>query len=105
MAKLARELDGTVVTPSSSGYAAARELWDKRWDTLKPRAIAYCANAEDVQRVVNWGRQNNVRIVPRSGRHSYAGYSSGDGVVVADVSRFAHVKVSGRRQRSVPACG
>jgi FAD/FMN-containing dehydrogenase len=96
VAKLARELDGTVITPSSSGYVAARELWDKRFDSLQPRAIAYCANAEDVQRVVNWGRQNNVRIVPRSGRHSYAGYSSGDGVVVADVSNLTHVQVAGR---------
>jgi FAD/FMN-containing dehydrogenase len=50
-----------------------------------------------VQRVVNWGRQNSVRIVPRSGRHSYAGYSSGNGVVVADVSRLASVNVSGRK--------
>jgi hypothetical protein len=35
--------------------------------------------------------------VPRAGGHSYAGYSSGNGIVVADVSRLNRVKVSGSR--------
>ncbi|HEY5098755.1 MAG TPA: FAD-binding oxidoreductase [Gaiellaceae bacterium] len=90
---LAHELDGHVVAQGASGYAAALRLWDTRFDDLRPRAIAYCANAADVQRTVRWGRANGVRIVPRSGGHSYGGYSSGDGVVVADVSLLHGVSV------------
>jgi FAD/FMN-containing dehydrogenase len=88
---LAHALDGDVVRPGTAHYAAARELWDSRFDTLHPRAVAYCANATDVQRTIRWGRRHRVRIVPRSGGHSYAGYSSGNGVVVADVSRLDRV--------------
>ncbi len=97
VALLAHELDGNVVTPQSTGYATARALWDTRFDSLRPRAVAYCANATDVQRVVNWARKYGVHVVPRSGGCSYAGYSSGNGVVVADVSRLVHVGFSGGR--------
>jgi FAD/FMN-containing dehydrogenase len=91
---LASLLDGDVVTPASPAYATARQLWDTRFDSLRPRAIAYCANAADVQRTVRWGRAHGIRIVPRSGGHSYGGYSSGNGVVVADVSRLASIATS-----------
>jgi FAD/FMN-containing dehydrogenase len=95
--KLARMLDGDVIAPGSARYASARLLWDTRFDRLKPRAIAYCASRADVERIVRWARSERIHVVPRSGGHSYAGYSSGDGVVVADVSRLNAVKLSGSR--------
>lgn len=94
VAALAHELDGDVVRPGTSGYAGARELWDSRFDTLRPRAIAYCANAADVQRTVRWGHTHGIRVTPRSGGHSYAGYSSGNGVVIADVSRLDRISAA-----------
>ena len=97
VAALAKMLDGDVVVPGSARYSSARLLWDTRFDGLKPRAIAYCANATDVERIVRWARARNIHIVPRSGGHSYAGYSSGNGVVVADVSRVNGVAISASR--------
>jgi FAD/FMN-containing dehydrogenase len=91
---LAHTLDGEVVRPGTAHYADARLLWDSRFDALRPRAIAYCANATDVQRTIRWGHKYGIRVVPRSGGHSYAGYSSGNGVVVADVSRLDHIATS-----------
>jgi FAD/FMN-containing dehydrogenase len=99
VAALARLLDGEVVAPGSAGYASARRLWDSRFDGLRPRAVAYCANAADVEKVVRWAERHGVRAVPRSGGHSYGGYSSGNGVVVADVSRLDTVAVSAGRAR------
>jgi FAD/FMN-containing dehydrogenase len=93
--RLARLLDGDVIVPGSARYASARLLWDTRFDLLKPRAIAYCASGADVERIVRWARSERIHVVPRSGGHSYAGYSSGNGVVVADVSRLNQVKLSG----------
>jgi FAD/FMN-containing dehydrogenase len=88
---LAHSLDGDVVRPGTTRYTAARQLWDARFDALHPRAVAYCASAVDVQRTIRWGHKYGIRVVPRSGGHSYAGYSSGNGVVVADVSRLDHI--------------
>ena len=95
VAALAKTLDGHVVVPAGAGYNAARRLWNTRFDALRPRAIVYCASIPDVQRVVRWGRKHAIHVVPRSGGHSYAGYSSGNGVVVADVSRLDAVAVVG----------
>ena len=92
---LAHALDGEVVRPGTARYAEAHQLWDSRFDALRPRAIAYCANATDVQRTIRWGHKYGIRIVPRSGGHSYAGYSSGNGVAVADVSRLDHIGATG----------
>ena len=92
---LAHTLDGEVVRPGTARYAGARELWDSRFDALRPRAIAYCANAADVQRTIRWGHKYGIHVVPRSGGHSYAGYSSGNGIVVADVSRLDRITATG----------
>ena len=80
--------------PGDAGYGVARQLWDRRFDGLRPRAVAYCASVEDVVRVVDWARSRGIHLVPRSGGHSYGGYSSGNGVVVADVSRLKQVSVA-----------
>jgi FAD/FMN-containing dehydrogenase len=85
--ELANGLRGEVVLPGASGYEQARLLFDTRFDAIKPRAVVFCEATADVQRTVRWARKHAVRIVPRSGGHSYGGYSTTSGVIV-DVSRL-----------------
>src|SRR6266540_3756400 len=92
--QLARQLKGPVVTPSNPAYARDRQLVNQRYDGVHPAAIAYCENVSDVQKTVTWARNHGIHIVPRCGRHSYAGYSTTSGVVV-DVSRMSSVHPSG----------
>ena len=75
-------LRGEVVRPDDPRYATARLGWNQRHDAIRPQAIVYCADAEDVRRTVAWVRRNGVWAIPRAGGHSYAGHSLGDGVVV-----------------------
>ena len=79
---LGRSLSGRLVLPHDHGYARARELYDPRFDRARPHAIAYCASPSDVQRAVDFARTHGVRPIPRSGGHSYAGYSTGRGLVI-----------------------
>ena len=85
--QLARTLQGDVVVPSDPAYAGARVLYDTRFDGVHPRAVVFCESAVDVQRTIRWARKHGLRITPRSGGHSYGGYSVSPGVVV-DVSRL-----------------
>jgi FAD/FMN-containing dehydrogenase len=85
--ELAQGLRGDVVRPGNAGYDQARLLFDTRFDAVKPRAVVFCESLADVQKTVRWARRHAVRIVPRSGGHSYGGYSTTTGVVV-DVSRL-----------------
>jgi FAD/FMN-containing dehydrogenase len=93
--ELAREIEGTVVTPASSAYDRDKVLVDSRFDGAHPRAIVYCESAEDVEKTVRWAQKHAIHIVPRCGGHSYAGYSTTSKGVVVDVSRMNRVHLHG----------
>jgi FAD/FMN-containing dehydrogenase len=92
LAELAGLIQGTVVAPADAAYDAARRLYSPRYDDIRPGAIVYCNSAQDVWRTVRWSRRHSIRIVARSGGHSYGGYSTCRGVVV-DVSRMSGIGV------------
>jgi FAD/FMN-containing dehydrogenase len=91
--ELERVLSGDVVTPGESTYRSARLLFNTRFDVVRPRAVALCEGAGDVQKAVRWARTHGVRIAARSGGHSYGGYSTTPGLVI-DVSRMNRVSVN-----------
>jgi hypothetical protein len=101
-AELDRELTGDVVVRGDAGYDLARVLYDTRFDAVRPRAIAFCESLQDVERTVRWAARHQVRIVPRSGGHSYGGYSTTTGVIV-DVSRINRISVDAHRRAAVGA--
>ena len=100
--ELDRSIRGDVVQRGAAGYDAARVLYDTRYDGVKPQAIAYCESLADVQKTVRWARRHGVRIVPRSGGHSYGGYSTTSGVIV-DVSRLHAISVTAGGRAAVGA--
>jgi hypothetical protein len=100
--ELARTLRGDVVLPGSASYTQARVLYNTRFDAVHPRAVVFCESREDVERTVRWARRHGIRIVPRSGGHSYGGYSTTSGVIV-DVSRLNAVSLDARRRAFVGA--
>jgi FAD/FMN-containing dehydrogenase len=82
---LGRALDGRLVLPSNARYASSRLVYDLRYETERPLAVAYCASPLDVARCLQFTRQHKIAPIPRSGGHSYGGYSTGSGLVI-DVS-------------------
>ncbi|WP_079046830.1 FAD-binding oxidoreductase [Streptomyces changanensis] len=97
-AALARGLDGSLVRPGDRAYDAARTLFNPRFDAVRPAGVAYCARPEDVRSCLEFARRHAVPVAVRSGGHSYAGWSSGPGLVV-DVQRMASVTLSGGEAR------
>jgi FAD/FMN-containing dehydrogenase len=91
---LGASLDGSLVLPQDPRYASARIVYDLRFESATPQAIAYCASATDVQRSVDFARSHIVTPIPRCGGHSYGGYSTGSGLVI-DVSPMSDVAISG----------
>jgi hypothetical protein len=100
--ELARTLRGDVVQRGASGYDAARRLYNTRFDSVHPQAVVYCESLADVQKTVRWARRHNIHIVPRSGGHSYGGYSTASGVVV-DVSRLHGISLTTDHRAAVGA--
>jgi FAD binding domain/Berberine and berberine like len=102
LSALARELDGDLVVRGGPGYAQARQLWNARFDGVRPLGIAYAETVADLKRIIRWAKHYDVPLAVRSGGHSFAGYSTTTGLV-ADVSRLSHVQVDGADAASVAA--
>jgi len=87
-----RELEmrvrGSVLRPRDS----SRLVYNERFDGVRPLAVVLARDAADVRETVLWARRHGVRVSPRSGGHSYAGYSTTTGVVV-DLSRLTGIAV------------
>ncbi|MGW0334518.1 FAD-binding oxidoreductase [Streptomyces sp. NPDC003011] len=92
---LARDLDGTLVRPGDADWPAARQLYNTRFDTLKPAAVAYVAHPDDIRTALAYARARGLPVAIRNGGHSYAGWSSGDGRLIVDVSELNRVRASG----------
>ncbi|MFD5142664.1 FAD-binding protein [Streptomyces sp. NPDC058401] len=75
-------MSGTLLEPHDAGYEQARLVVNQRYDDVRPQAVAYPATAEDVAACVTFARERGVQLTIRSGGHSYAGYSTGPGLVV-----------------------
>ncbi|MFC4531642.1 FAD-binding oxidoreductase [Sphaerisporangium dianthi] len=93
---LGRGLAGRLVRPGDASYDAARRLYNPSFDGIRPSGVAYCANPSDVAECLAFARRLGVPVTSRSGGHSYAGWSTGTGLVI-DVSRMNTVRASSGR--------
>lgn len=94
-AALARGIDGRLVLSGDPDYPEARQLFQPRYDTVAPGAVAYPAHAADVAVCLDFARRSAVPVVPRGGGHSYAGWSTCAGGLVVDVGAMAGLAVEG----------
>ncbi|MFJ8793120.1 FAD-binding oxidoreductase [Streptomyces sp. NPDC102462] len=92
---LARDLDGQLVRPGDAAWDTARLLYNTRFDGLKPAAVAYVAHPDDIRTTLAYAGAHGLHVAIRNGGHSYAGWSSGNGRLVIDVSRLNRIRVSG----------
>ncbi|MFF4401840.1 FAD-binding oxidoreductase [Streptomyces sp. NPDC001480] len=95
-AALARDLDGTLVRPGDAAWKTAHQLYNTRFDGLKPAAVAYIAHADDIRTTLAYAHAHGIRVSIRNGGHSYAGWSSGDNRLIVDVSKLNRIRVSGQ---------
>jgi FAD/FMN-containing dehydrogenase len=83
---------GRLIEPVDADYETARLTANGAVDA-RPALIAQVASASDVSAVVRWARMSGLRLAIRSGGHSFAGHSTGDGVAVLDVHRLNQLEL------------
>lgn len=90
--ELESRLPGRVLRPGSADYARFTTPWNLRWTGKRPvaKAVVRAASTSDVATALKWASETGTRIVPRSGGHSYSGYSTTEGVTI-DVSAMTDV--------------
>jgi FAD/FMN-containing dehydrogenase len=91
-AALARSLSGELIRPGDQRYDGARLVYNTRFDDIRPQAVARCASVDDVKTCVRFARTTGVPLAVRGGGHSYAGWSTGTGLVI-DLSQLRTITV------------
>jgi FAD/FMN-containing dehydrogenase len=76
---------GRVLAPGDRGYDAARLVFNRRFDAIRPPAVVRVRDVADVQAVVRWAGRHDVPLVVRSGGNAYNGASTAREAVVVDV--------------------
>lgn len=89
---LAAGLDGDLVRPGDSDYFDAKELFNPRWDAVKPLAVVEAATSQDVTEAIRFAQHYSLEVRPKSGGHSYVGASSSRGGIVVSTARMTRVQ-------------
>lgn len=92
---LAQDLDGPLIRPGDADWKSAHQLYNTRFDALKPAAVAYVAHPDDIRTTLAYARAHNLHVAIRNGGHSYAGWSSGNNRLIIDVSKLNRIRASG----------
>jgi FAD/FMN-containing dehydrogenase len=81
-------IDGHVILPSNPDYAAAKSLFNTRFDDSTPAAVVTPQSTADVQKAVEFAARNDIKVAVRSGGHSYIGTSAADSTMVVDLRQL-----------------
>jgi FAD/FMN-containing dehydrogenase len=93
---LEQAMRGQVIERGAAGFAAASHVYNERFDSVVPRAVARPLDSSDVSGAIKWCVANGVPVRARSGGHSYAGYSTLSNGVVLDLRNIYKVNVNRR---------
>lgn len=89
---LRKRLKGAVLVPGDAQYAAASAPVNGRYASTLPLAVAKCLDEADVVTCIKWSGENGIPPVPKGGGHSYAGYSTTEGLLI-DIRNLNSVAV------------
>ena len=85
--KFQAEAEFEVVLTEDADYEFARSISNSRFH-YRPGAVSFCAFPEDVATCLAFCKKHDVSFRVRSGGHHHEGMSSGNGLMVLDLSRL-----------------
>lgn len=86
------DLKGDVFFKEDKKYEEVRLCWNRAINK-RPIAIVYCENVDDIRLCFNVIKKYNIGFRIRSGAHHYEGFSTGDNILVIDVSRINKIDI------------
>src|SRR4051794_5594745 len=93
LAALKAAMRGPVLLPGTPAYARVAPVYNARYDSVHPAAVALPLDARDLAAGLKVARARHIPIRIRSGGHSYIGASTVAGGVVFDLQRLRGIKL------------
>ena len=86
------KIKGRIVYPADPDWDAAHEAFNTRVDQ-RPEAMVFPADATDVITIVNYARENGLRIAPQATAHNAGPLGELDGTIVVQTSDMQEVSI------------
>lgn len=99
-------LSGQIIKKNDTAYNQSR--LNSNYYTSKdkfPDVIVYCNTVQDIQNAIQYARCKKLPVRVRSGGHNHAGYSTGNGIVLIDVSRMKKITINKKQQTAAVEAG
>ena len=96
---LAEAMDGTLTLPGDDGWDLARQAWNLSADQ-HPAAVATPADADDVRAVVDFARENGMRVAPQGTGHGATTLGDLGGSILLKTTRMNGVEVDPQTRRA-----
>jgi FAD/FMN-containing dehydrogenase len=90
--RLSDVMAGQVVFPGDPGWDAARQAFDLLVD-LQPEAVVFPTDERDVAAVVDYAREQGLRIAPQSTGHNAGPLGSLEGTILVQTSKLTGVSI------------
>jgi FAD/FMN-containing dehydrogenase len=100
---LAKTLDGALTLPGDDGWDIARQAWNLAIDQ-RPAAVVTSGGADDAEAVVDFARQNRLRVAPQGTGHGAGAIGDLTGAILFKTHELTQVEVDAgaSRARSAP---
>lgn len=85
-------LEKKIVDKSHKDYETDIMPWNRAIEA-RPSGIIYCETLREISAVLRVVKRDKIPLRIRSGRHHYEGFSTGDDVVILDVSRMKSIEI------------
>jgi FAD/FMN-containing dehydrogenase len=86
------DFEGELIGSGDAGYEEACQVYNAMIER-RPALVARCAGPDDVARVVNFARENDILLAVRGGGHNGAGLGTCDDGVVIDLAGLKQIEV------------
>ena len=97
-------ISGDVVGPADTAWDQARQAWNLAVDQ-RPALVAFPENADDVVAIVDYARENGLRVAPQGTGHNAGPLGSLENTVLLSTSRMRGVVIDPVARRARVAAG
>src|SRR5688500_14174077 len=101
---LASRLRGSLAQPGDDGWDLARQAWNLAVDQ-QPAAVATAGHADDAKAVVDFARENGLRVAPQGTGHGAGALGDLSGAILFKTRELTGVDVDAEARRARAAAG
>src|SRR5881397_2337610 len=97
VSELRSRLAGDLYTPGDDGWDEARQAWNLAVDQ-RPTAVAVVESAADVAEVIDFARENDLRVAPQGTGHAASAFAGMHDTILLKTHRLRGVTIDAERR-------